>query len=195
MRGPATLFALLSLLAFGGVAASAQTPLSCSVAPQTICEDPELLALENERAGLVAQLPSADAQHPALANEQVWSDNLGACGEDAACYRSAYLNHNRALREAVVALPGATSPEAPPEEPPDALSVEEETMALDALQEERLREPRAGRQVYAEEGAVGWGFFTAIGVTLLIFWLLMRALAKNRRELRADEARLRGQWS
>ena len=182
------LIAALAFCAIGAGAASAQAPLNCSVAPKSVCEDQELLALEGERAALIEQLADLDPQNSALANEQTWIDGLGACGEDVECYRTAYLNHNQTLRQAVAALPGVAGAEAPA----DAPTIEEETAALDAVQEERLREPREDSQhAYVEPGMPGWGFFTAIGVTLLVGWLLLRALAKHRREMRGDDARLR----
>jgi hypothetical protein len=193
MRVSLTALVALALSAFAATAASAQTPLDCSVAPESVCTDQELLALEAERAALIAQLAGLDPQSPALKNEQTWSDGLSACGEDVACYRTGYLNHNQTLRQTIAAIPGAT-PE-PLEAPADAPTLEEKTSALDALQEERLREPREdSAEAYVAPGMPGWGFFTAIGVTLLLFWWLMRALARHRRELRAEEARLRGGW-
>jgi hypothetical protein len=191
MRHRLTMLATLALCAFSAGAASAQTPLDCSIVPQNVCADPDLIALENERAALIAQLAALDPQNAALPAEQTWIDGLGACGEDIACYRTAYLNHNQALRQSVAALPGAALSEPPLEVPEDAPSLEEQTSVLDELQEERLREPQDPGQAYVEGGVPGWGFFTAIGVTLLIFWWLMRALGKHRRELRAEEARLR----
>lgn len=190
---------LLSLAALALCAgpAFAQSPLSCGAAPQGVCENQELAALESERAALVAQLTSLDAQNPAIANEQTWIDGLSACGEDAECYRTAYFNHNQTLRQSIAALPGAadaqTAPEAPAEEPAEAPTIEEETRVLDAAQEQRLREPREdSRQAYVATGMPGWGFFTAIGVSFFVFWMLMRALGRHRRELRAEEGRIRG---
>lgn len=191
MRG---LLAILAMFfAFGAGPASAQAPIDCSIAPESVCADPDLIALESERAALIAQLTAADPQNPALASEQTWSDGLGACGEDIDCYRTAYLNHNQMLRQSVAALPRAPpSAEALLEPPADAATVQEETQALDEAQEARLREPREdSAHAYVETSLPGWGFFTAIGVTLLIFWWLMRALGRHRRELRAEEARLR----
>lgn len=183
---------LAMLFAFVAGPALAQGPIDCSIAPESVCADPDLVALESERAALIAQLTAADPQNPALASEQTWSDGLSACGEDIDCYRTAYLNHNQTLRQSVATLPGAPSTETPLEEPADAPTVEEETQALDQAQEARLREPREdGTHAYVETSLPGWGFFTAIGVTLLIFWWLMRALGRHRREMRAEEARLR----
>jgi uncharacterized protein len=199
MRSVFSVLVPLALCAFGAGAASAQSPLDCAVS-QSVCEDQELIGLEGERKSLVQQLTSLDPQHAALANEQTWIDGLGACGEDVACYRTAYLNHNQSLRQAVGALPGAPSAEAL-EAPADAPTVEEQTAVLDAVQEERLRdaaeeapeyEPREPGQVYVDAGLPGWGFFTAIGVTLFIWWRLMSARGRVQREVRAAEARLRG---
>lgn len=200
MRIRLTLFAALVLCVSGVSAASAQETLDCAVAGQSVCADKEVLALESERATLVQQLAAGDPQNPALANEQTWIAGLAACGQDLACYRSAYANHNETLRRAVDALPAPAGAEPPLEAPADSPSLEEQTSELDAVQEERLREaaqaqrdrpPREGAQVYVESGLPGWGFFTAIGVTLLIWWRLMSALGRHRRELHADEARLR----
>ena len=94
MRGWIAVVATLALCALGG-AAWAQSPVSCGTAPQSVCEDQELAGLEGERATLVQQLAAADPQNAALASEQTWVDGLSACGEDAACYRTAYLNHNQ----------------------------------------------------------------------------------------------------
>jgi uncharacterized protein len=179
------LFALaaLSFCTLAPAGAFAQSPLACGVAPQSVCEDAELAALENERAALIAQLTSGDSKNAALASEQTWIDGLSACGEDSACYRTAYLNHNETLRQAAGALPAAPSEDATAEAPADAPTVEEATQAQDEVQAERLRAPREeGRQVYVDSGAPGWGFYTAIGVTLLLAWLLMRAHARHRRE-------------
>jgi uncharacterized protein len=197
MRGWLAALATLAVTVFGASAASAQTPLDCSVAPQSVCEDKDLQALEGERAALIQQLTGLDPQNAALANEQTWIAGLGACGEDVECYRTAYLNHNQALRQSVAALPGAPSAETPLEAPADAPTVEEQ-IAIDEVQAERLREaaqdaretPDDG-QAFVASGLPGWGFFTAIGVTLFIFWWLMRALGRHRRELREDEARAR----
>jgi len=194
MRRQLPVLATLALCALGASAASGQ-PISCSAAPQSVCEDQQLLALESERAALIAQLTGADPQNAALASEQTWIDGLSACGEDVECYRTAYLNHNQTLRQSVSALPGAAATE-PLQAPEEAPTVEEETAALDDVQAERLREaaqesePRADGQMYVSSGLPGWGFFTAIGVTLLIFWWLMRALGRHKRELRAEEAQL-----
>jgi hypothetical protein len=189
-RWQATL-ATLMLWALSAGATSAQTPPTCSVLPQSVCEDAELIALEGERSALIEQLSGLDPQNPALAGEQTWIDALGACGDDVACYRTAYLNHNETLRQSVSALPGATEPE--PEAPPDAAPVEDQPAARDAVREREraARDNASGQSAYVAGGLPGWGFFTAIGVTLLIFYLLLRALGKNRRELRAEEARLR----
>jgi hypothetical protein len=72
------------------------------------------------------------------------------------------------------------------------------------VQEERLRDaaeearnntpPRRGDAVYVPAGLPGWGFFTMIGVTFFVFWLIMRALKRHRLELRAEEAQLRSRW-
>lgn len=197
MRGLLATLATLAVTVFGASAASAQTPLDCSIAPQSVCEDKDLQALEGERAALIQQLGGLDPQNAALANEQTWIAGLGACGEDVECYRTAYLNHNQTLRQSVAALPGAPSAEAPLEAPADAPTVEEQ-IAIDEVQAERLREAaqearetRDDGQAYVASGLPGWGFFTAIGVTLFIFWWLMRALGRHRRELREDEARAR----
>jgi uncharacterized protein len=198
MRGWLSMLAALALWALGGAAASAQTPLDCSVVPQSICENEEILALEGERAALVERLASADPQNAALASEQTWLDGLSACGEDADCYRTAYLNHTQTLRQSVAALPGATA-EPPLEAPPDAETIEtpppESATPPRAERAERGNDARErGGQVYVPGGLPGWGFFTAIGVTLLIFYWLLRTRAKHLREVRADEARLRDDW-
>lgn len=193
MRAWLTMFAALALSTFGAGAASAQ-PLDCAVAPQAVCEDQDLLALEAERAALIQQITAADPQNAALANEQIWIDGLSACDVDTECYRTAYLNHNQMLRQSAAALPATPGAETPVEPPADEPTVEEETSALDDTQEERMREPRAEPQAYVESGAPGWGFYTAIGLTLLIFWWLMRALGRHRRDVRAEEARLRDRW-
>lgn len=190
-----TWFVAAATLALCSGAASAQTPIDCAVAPQAVCTDSDLAALESERASLVQQLTALDPQNAALASEQTWIDGLGACGEDVACYRTAYLNHNQALRQSVSALPGAPSLETI-EAPADAPTVEEETATLDEVQEERFREARQGAredpgQAYVSSGLPGWGFYTAIGVTFFIFWWLMRAMGRHRREMRAEEASLR----
>ena len=125
-----TMLAALTLCTLGASAASAQTPLSCGAVPQNVCEDKDLLALEGERAALIQQLTGRDPQNAALANEQTWTDGLGACGDDVECYRTAYLNHNQALRQSVAALPGAPSADAPVEAPADAPTVEEQ-IAID----------------------------------------------------------------
>lgn len=199
MRGWRTILTALTLTVLSAGAATAQ-PLSCGSAPQSICEDQELIALENERATLVQQLATADPKHPALANEQNWVDGLSACGEDAECHRAAYRNHNQTLREAATASSGAADATAALDAPADAPTVEEQT-ALDEAQAERLREaaeearnntpPREGDAVYVPAGLPGWGFFTMIGVTLLTWWWLSGAMKRNRQALRADEARLR----
>lgn len=193
MRAALTILATLALCALGE--ASAQAPIDCAVAPQSVCEDSDLVALESERAALIGQLTGLDPQNAALASEQTWIDGLGACGEDVECYRTAYLNHNQTLRQSIAALPGAPSADAALEAPADAPTVEEQTATLDDVQEERLREAREARedpgQAYVASGLPGWGFYTAIGLTLLIFWWLMRALGRHRREMRAEEARPR----
>jgi len=181
------MIAALAFLALSASAVAAQSPIDCSAAPLSVCADKDLLELESERAALIGRIRAADAQHPVLSNEQTWIDGLGACGEDIACYRTAYLNHNQTLREAVAALPAQA--EALIELPEAAPTVEEQTSELDALQAERLREAPEGGQTYVEPGLPGWGFFTAIGVTLLMFWMLMRAHGRLRRELRAYESR------
>jgi hypothetical protein len=175
-------------------AAWAQAPASCPARSQSVCEDPDIIALEGERAALIAELSARDPQNAALAAEQAWVDGVVSCGEDIECYRTAYLNHNQTLRQSIAALPGGA--EGAPIEPP-LPSVEDETIALDEMQEERLRDamqqerPGNAAQAYVPTTAPGWGFFTIIGVTLFVFWRLMSALARNRRELRAEERRLR----
>src|SRR5262245_39884433 len=119
MRAPVLLLAAFLLWLLGANAAAAQSPLDCGVAPQNICENADILGLEGERSALVEQLTSLDAQNPALAGEQTWIDGLGACADDAECYRSAYLNHNQLLRQSVAALPTAPAAETPVEAPPD----------------------------------------------------------------------------
>ena len=187
MRWWLVMLVALTLCALGARAASAQA-LDCSVVPQSICESEDILALESERSTLIGELANLDPQHGALAGEQAWIDGLGACGEDADCYRGAYYTHNLQLRQSVDSLAGAGA--APPEEPPDA-AIEPPTESEDVAR----REAREGDEpAYVSSGLPGWGFFTAIGVTLLILNALLRARAKNRRELRADEARLRDDW-
>jgi hypothetical protein len=190
---------VLIVCALSAAPAAAQARLDCSALPQDICLNEEILALESERVTLVEQIVSVDPQSSAAADEQSWLDGLGACGEDPECYRAAYLDHNQMLRQAV-APAGA---EAPLEAPADAPTVEEQTSALDEVQAERLREaareqresePRAPEEAYVASSLPGWGFFAAIGVTLLIWWWLVRARARNRDALRADEARLRDEW-
>lgn len=171
--------------------AAAQTPLDCTTVAQSVCEDGEILALEGERAALTAQLAALDPQNPVLTLEQTWLDGLGACSEDADCYRTAYLNHNQMLRQTLAALPAVPEEpplEAPIEAPPDAVPFE----PLPAPQEERAprrrqeaREPSG--DAYVAAGLPGWGFFAAFGVTLLILYALLRARRRNREELRALE--------
>jgi uncharacterized protein len=194
------LIATLAFVALSAGAASAQSPVSCDVAPTAVCEDAEVAALESERSALVAQLSAADPAHAALANEQTWVDGLGACGEDAACYRTAYLNHNETLRQAAAGLPAVAATDPALEIPADAPTVEEQT-AIDEVQAERLREAaeeardntpaRIGDDVYVPAGLPGWGFWTMIGLSLFVFWWLMRTMKRNREEIRAEEARLR----
>lgn len=193
------LIATFAFMALSAGAASAQSPVSCDIAPTAVCEDAEVIALEGERSALVAQLSAADPAHAALANEQTWVDGLGACGEDAACYRTAYLNHNETLRQAAATLPLATV-DTPLDALADVPTVEEQT-AIDEAQAERLREAaeearnntpaRIGDDVYVPAGLPGWGFWTMIGLSFLVFWWLMRTMKRNREEIRADEARLR----
>lgn len=184
--------AALLLCAFGAQAA-AQTPLDCAAVGQSVCEDGEILALEGERAALIDQLATLDPQNPALAGEQLWLDGLGACGEDPACYRTAYLNHNQMLRQSLSALPGAGEAPAPEEleAPPDATMEPAPPPRAERAPTRRREERSTPRDAYVASGLPGWGFFTAIGLSGLIFWALMRALRKNRRELRAHEAALR----
>ena len=193
MRGWLFVLATLALAALSEPA-SAQARLDCATAPASVCASDEVLALEGERLALTEQLAGADAAHPALAGEQSWIEGLNACGEDVECYRTAYLNHNQTLRQAVSALPGAQT-EPPLEAPPDASSVDEPPVASEEAPAERraAREERRARSgpTYVDGGLPGWGFFTAIGLTLLIFWALLRRLDRHKRELRADEARLR----
>lgn len=190
MRRWLVTLAVLALCALGERAASAQA-LDCSVVPQSVCADEEVLALESERATLINQLNALDPQHAALAGEQAWIDGLGACGEDADCYRSAYYVHNLQLRETVDGLAGAET--APIEEPPNAAVIEPPTESENTAPARREAREHDG-QIYAPSGLPGWGFFTAIGVTLFILYALLRALAKHRRELRAEEAQLRDDW-
>ncbi|HET9229878.1 MAG TPA: hypothetical protein VFO00_01235 [Vitreimonas sp.] len=189
----------LSLLSAG--AASAQSPVSCGIAPQSVCEDQELVALEGERATLVQQLTAADPNHAAIASEQTWVDGLSACGEDVECYRVAYRNHNQTLRDAAAAAPVAADGTSPFEAPADAPPTVDEQIAIDEAQAERLREaaeearvntpPRRGDAVYVPVGLPGWGFFTMIAVALLGWWWLTGAIKRNRQALRAEQARLR----
>lgn len=191
MRAPVLLLAALLACLLGVNPAAAQAPLDCAAVPQNICEDADILALEGERSALVEQLTSLDAQNPALAGEQTWLDGLDACADDAACYRSAYLNHNESLRQSVAALPSAPGAETPIEAPPDAASIEEAQPAPEeaAPRARTRREPRQhSGPVYVAANPFGWGFFTAIGLSLLIFYALTRALRNNRRELRAYQA-------
>jgi uncharacterized protein len=189
MRLWLTIFAMSAMSAG---AAAAQSPIDCSVAP-AVCTDGELLALESERASLVQQLTSLDPANTALASEDTWADGLSACGDDLECYRTAYLNHNQTLRQTVSALPGAVVGDVAAEAPEDAPSVEEQTATLDDVQEERLREAREAREdpgdAYVSSGLPGWGFYTALGVTFFIFWWLMRAMGRHRREVRAESER------
>lgn len=188
MRRWLFMLAALALSAVSGPA-SAQARLDCATAPASVCADGEVMALEAERLALTAQLAAADPQHAALAGEQLWIDGLAACGEDLACYRTAYLNHNQTLRQAVDALPAAQAAP-PPEAPPDAAAVEEAPAASERRAARADARDRDG-PTYAPAGLPGWGFFTAIGVTLLIFYALLRRLGRHRRELRAQETRLR----
>ena len=193
------IIAALALTWVSAGAASAQSPVSCATAPQSVCEDQELVALEGERATLVQQLTAADPQNAALKNEQTWIDGLSACGEDVECYRTAYRNHNQSLRDAAAALPGGANAASPFEAPADAPTVEEQ-IAIDEVQAERLREaaeearnntpPREGDAVYVPAGLPGWGFFTMVGVALLGWWWLSGAMKRNRQALRADQARM-----
>lgn len=190
------MLAALALFALGD-SASAQS-LDCSVVPQSVCADEEVLTLEGERSALIDQIADLDPNHAALAGEQSWIDGLGACGEDLACYRGAYLGHNSALRESANAL-AAAQPAPPLEEPPGAAvseeqqpSAESETAPTPRRTRRRESASEGNEQVYVPSGPPGWGFFTAIGVTLLIFYWLLRKLAQHRRELHEDEAQLRG---
>lgn len=192
MRSWLWVLAALFACALAVPPAAAQTPLDCATAGQSVCADGEILAIEDERAALVGQLTELDPQNPALALEQTWLDGLGACGEDADCYRTAYLNHNQMLRQTLAALPGAAEEpplEAPIEAPPDAAPFE----PLPAPQEERApprrREParEPSGDAYVAAGLPGWGFFAAFGVTLLILYALLRARRRNREELRGLE--------
>jgi len=204
MRQWFTILATLALCALGAESASAQSPISCTTAPTSVCEDQDLAGLESERSALIAQLSAADPANAALANEQTWIDGLAACGEDVECYRTAYLNHNQSLRQASGAMPGGVPGEIPPDAPADAPPTVDEQVAIDELQEERLREaaqeardntpPRRGDAVYVPAGFPGWGFFTMIGATFFVFWLIMRALKRHRLELRAEEARMRARY-
>jgi hypothetical protein len=193
MRALFLLLAALLVWTFAGHTASAQTPFDCEAHP-AICEDAEILALEGERSGLVAQLATLDAQNPALTGEQTWLDGLSACGGDAGCYRSAYANHNQMLRQSIdtLAPPGAAEP--PLEEPADAGAVEEPPPAREKApgrQREERAERNDGRQVYVDAGLPGWGFFAAFGVTALLWWALRRAARRNAAELHAAQERLR----
>lgn len=200
MRRLLTGLAVTAFYALSGVAWG-QSPVSCGIAPQSVCEDSELAALESERASLIQQVTAADPQHAALASEQTWVDGLSACGEDAACYRAAYLNHNQTLRQAVSTLPLTPGNETALDPLADAPPTVDEQIAIDEVQAERLREaaeearnntpPRRGDAVYVPAGLPGWGFFTMFGVALLGWVWLTNARKRNRLALRADEARLR----
>ncbi len=184
--------AVLALCALSERPASAQA-LDCTVAPQSVCADEEVLALESERATLVNQLAALDSQHAALGGEQAWIDGLGACGEDADCYRSAYYVHNLQLRETVDGFAAAET--APTEESTDAATAPSAESEAPAARRAPREDTRGGDgPIYAPGGLPGWGFFTAIGVTLLILYALLRARAKCRRELRAEEAQLHDDW-
>lgn len=188
--------AALLTCALGGPA-SAQARLDCASAPQNICESEDVLALEGVRLSLVQQLAAADPLHAALASEQAWLDGLAACGEDVECYRTAYLNHNQTLRQSLAALPRVGGA-APLDEPPDAATLEETPAEAEEAppprRAERAETHDRDGPVYAPSGLPGWGFFTAIGVTLLLFWWLLRKRSEHKRALREDEARLRGRW-
>jgi hypothetical protein len=197
VRGWLIIIAALALCALGERAASAQS-LDCSVVPQSVCADEEVLTLEGERSALIDQIADLDPNHAALAGEQAWIDGLGACGEDLACYRGAYLGHNSTLRESANAL-AAAQPAPPLEEPPDAAVSEEQQPSAESEpaptpRRTRRRESAPDGQVYVPSGPPGWGFFITIGLTLLIFYWLLRKLAQHRRELQEDEAQLRGRW-
>ncbi len=113
----------------------------------------------------------------------------------------AYRNHNQTLRDAAAAAPVAADGTSPFEAPADAPPTVDEQIAIDEAQAERLREaaeearvntpPRRGDAVYVPVGLPGWGFFTMIGVTLLLWFWLTGAMKRNRLALRADQARLR----
>jgi uncharacterized protein len=181
--------AALTLIALCDSAAFGQS-LDCSALPQTVCESGEVPALESERSALIAQLTQRDPENAALVGEQTWLDGLTACGEDLACYKSAYGAHNQALRQAI------EDAELAPLEPlPDAASIEtpDENQESVATAREERASARNG-VVYVPSGVPGWGFFVAIGVTLLLFNALLRARAKHRRELRAERAQVRGGW-
>jgi hypothetical protein len=168
---------------FGATEASAQARLDCSSLPEAVCADEEVLALEGDRSSLVEQISAADPASAAIASEQAWLDGLSTCGESLACYRAAYIEHNQTLRQSAPAIPET---EPPLEEPPDAAVEEPSSRGGERATREETRSN--GDAVYVPGGLPGWGFFTALGVTLLILFWLLRARARNRDALRAEEA-------
>jgi hypothetical protein len=181
----------LALCAMSAHTAAAQS-LDCSAIPQSICATGDIVSLESDRSALIKQLSERDPQNAALGGEQTWLDGLGACAEDVACYRSAYSAHNQSLRESVAALPPAD--ETPIEElPQDPTAFPPLPEAEDIASPPRNERAHDG-PVYVPGGPPGWGFFVAIGVTLLLWNMLLRARAKYRRELHADQVRVRERW-
>jgi hypothetical protein len=182
--------AALAACTFGATQASAQARLDCSAVPENVCLDAEVLALEGDRVMLVEQITSADPQSTATAGEDAWLSGLNACGEDLDCYRAAYIDHNQTLRQSVPATPETATPL---EEPADAAVDEPSSQREEPASR---NEERAGddRPIESPSSLPGWGFFTALGVTLLILFWLLRARARNRDALRAEEAQLRDEW-
>lgn len=181
MRAWLWTLAVLLVCVLSAAPALAQAHLDCAAVPEAVCLDDEVLALERDRLTLVEQISASDPQSAVTAGEQLWLEGLGACGETIDCYRAAYLTHNQALRQSLPA-----TPEPPLEEPPDAAEppAEDATPARD--------EPRdGGGATYAPTSLPGWGFFVALGLTLLILFWLLRARARNRDALHEDKVRLR----
>lgn len=188
MRAWLFTLAAFAVCTFGAPQASAQARLDCSALPEAVCLDEEILALEGDRSVLVDQIAVADPESAAVAGEQTWLSGLSAsCGESLECYRAAYIDHNQALRQSVPAIPET---ETPLEEPPDATVDTPSSQRREPAERDDSR-ASGGGQIESPSGLPGWGFFTALGVTLLILLWLLRARARNRDALRAEEAELR----